>query len=267
MACSQQASIRIPHPTPISRQNRDRAHLGIRFFHLGSPDMRSQRHAVRASLFPHRCHRVHYILQDGGVFVARLTFVRSTSTHPLPPFHSHHYHYRSLGTASALRLPPLAIQDEIRPTLVPPQQYVTDPHPIPFPVHPFQTHVRAVLTANTVYPDGTVCISILHTPGDDPTMYEQASERWSPVQSVEKVLLSVISMLAGMPSISIPPICGPVGANTHSVEPNLESGANIDCCKLYRENKPVRTVFRIRDDSPVLYTRSLGIRATGERVH
>ena len=23
-------------------------------------------------------------------------------------------------------------------------------------------------------------------------------------------------------------------------EPNLESGANIDCCKLYRDNKPVR---------------------------
>jgi ubiquitin-conjugating enzyme E2 G2 len=49
----------------------------------------------------------------------------------------------------------------------------------------------------SVYPDGNVCISILHTPGDDPTMYEQASERWSPVQSVEKVILSVISMLAG----------------------------------------------------------------------
>lgn len=49
----------------------------------------------------------------------------------------------------------------------------------------------------TVYADGNVCISILHTPGDDPTMYEQASERWSPVQSVEKVILSVISMLAG----------------------------------------------------------------------
>lgn len=49
-----------------------------------------------------------------------------------------------------------------------------------------------------VYPDGTVCISILHAPGDDPTMYESASERWSPVQSVEKVILSVISMLAGM---------------------------------------------------------------------
>ena len=49
-----------------------------------------------------------------------------------------------------------------------------------------------------VYADGNVCISILHTPGDDPTMYEQASERWSPVQSVEKVILSVISMLAGV---------------------------------------------------------------------
>jgi hypothetical protein len=56
---------------------------------------------------------------------------------------------------------------------------------------------RSLTPRPPVYPDGTVCISILHTPGDDPTMYEQASERWSPVQSVEKVILSVISMLAG----------------------------------------------------------------------
>lgn len=48
-----------------------------------------------------------------------------------------------------------------------------------------------------VYPDGTVCISILHPAGDDPNMYELSSERWSPIQSVEKVLLSVLSMLAG----------------------------------------------------------------------
>ena len=27
--------------------------------------------------------------------------------------------------------------------------------------------------------------------------YESSNERWSPVQSVEKILLSVISMLAG----------------------------------------------------------------------
>ena len=49
----------------------------------------------------------------------------------------------------------------------------------------------------TVYADGSVCISILHTPGDDPLGYETAAERWSPVQSIEKILLSVISMLAG----------------------------------------------------------------------
>jgi len=49
-----------------------------------------------------------------------------------------------------------------------------------------------------VYADGRVCISILHAPGDDPMGYESSSERWSPVQSVEKILLSVVSMLAGM---------------------------------------------------------------------
>ena len=49
-----------------------------------------------------------------------------------------------------------------------------------------------------VYADGRVCISILHAPGDDPMGYEASSERWSPVQSVEKILLSVVSMLAGM---------------------------------------------------------------------
>ena len=62
-----------------------------------------------------------------------------------------------------------------------------------------------------MYKDGTVCISILHPPGDDPNHYESSSERWSPVQSVEKILLSVMSMLA---------------------EPNDESGANIDACVL-----------------------------------
>lgn len=55
-----------------------------------------------------------------------------------------------------------------------------------------------------VYPDGRVCISILHAPGDDPMGYESSAERWSPVQSVEKILLSVVSMLAGeaFPSVS-----------------------------------------------------------------
>ena len=54
---------------------------------------------------------------------------------------------------------------------------------------------------------GEVCISILHPPGDDAFGYEQASERWLPVHTVESILVSVISMLSS---------------------PNDESPANID---------------------------------------
>ncbi len=63
---------------------------------------------------------------------------------------------------------------------------------------------------------GEVCISILHAPGHDVFGYEQSCERWSPVQSVEKVLLSVISMLA---------------------EPNTESPANVEAAKMWREDR------------------------------
>lgn len=67
-----------------------------------------------------------------------------------------------------------------------------------------------------VYPDGRVCISILHTPGDDPNGYEQASERWSPVHTVETIMISIISMLSS---------------------PNDESPANIDAAKEWREDR------------------------------
>lgn len=67
-----------------------------------------------------------------------------------------------------------------------------------------------------VYPSGLVCISILHAPGDDPNHYEQANERWSPIQSVEKILISVMSMLA---------------------EPNDESPANVEAAKMWRERR------------------------------
>lgn len=62
---------------------------------------------------------------------------------------------------------------------------------------------------------GEVCISILHA-GEDQFGYESAAERWSPVQSVEKILLSVLSMLA---------------------EPNIESPASIDAAKQWRDDR------------------------------
>ncbi|KAF2095294.1 hypothetical protein NA57DRAFT_44916 [Rhizodiscina lignyota] len=46
-----------------------------------------------------------------------------------------------------------------------------------------------------IYPDGRLCISILHAPGDDEMSGESAAERWSPAQRVESVLISILSLL------------------------------------------------------------------------
>lgn len=46
-----------------------------------------------------------------------------------------------------------------------------------------------------IYPDGRLCISILHPPGDDEQSGETAAERWNPSQRVESVLISVLSLL------------------------------------------------------------------------
>ncbi|KAK3637699.1 Ubiquitin-conjugating enzyme E2 15 [Elasticomyces elasticus] len=67
-----------------------------------------------------------------------------------------------------------------------------------------------------IYPTGSVCISILHPPEDDKYGYESAAERWSPVQTPESILLSVISMLGS---------------------PNDESPANPEAGRLWREDK------------------------------
>ena len=87
-------------------------------------------------------------------------------------------------------------------TLTFPKDYPLNPPKMRFLgslYHPNGKHILVVevhkLTI-TVYANGEVCISILHPPGDDPNHYESASERWSPIQSVEKILISVMSMLA-----------------------------------------------------------------------
>lgn len=67
----------------------------------------------------------------------------------------------------------------------------------------------------SVYPNGEVCISILHPPEEDKYGYESAAERWSPVQTPETILLSVISMLSS---------------------PNDESPANVEAARLWRED-------------------------------
>lgn len=88
--------------------------------------------------------------------------------------------------------------------------------PKDYPLSPPNLKFDPPILHPNVYVDGGVCISILHPPGEDPNRYERPEERWSPVQSIEKILLSVVSMLA---------------------EPNVESGANIDACKLWRDDR------------------------------
>lgn len=67
-----------------------------------------------------------------------------------------------------------------------------------------------------VHSNGSVCISILHDAGEDEYGYEPANERWTPVHTLESIIMSVISMLA---------------------DPNDESPANIDAAKQWREDQ------------------------------
>lgn len=86
-----------------------------------------------------------------------------------------------------------------------PQDY---PYTPPGELH--QSHLGTPLTSSdfkflrplyhpNVYPDGRLCISILHAPGADERALEMAgetaAERWTPVQTVESVLISVLSLL------------------------------------------------------------------------
>lgn len=67
-----------------------------------------------------------------------------------------------------------------------------------------------------IYPDGDLCISILHKPGEDRTSGEAASERWSPLQGVESVLRSVLLLLD---------------------DPEIHSPANVDASVMYRDKR------------------------------
>ncbi|KAL2176349.1 ubiquitin-conjugating enzyme/RWD-like protein [Thermothelomyces heterothallicus CBS 202.75] len=86
-----------------------------------------------------------------------------------------------------------------------------------------------------VYPDGQLCISILHKPGEDIMSGEDASERWSPLQGAESVLRSVLLLLD---------------------DPEINSPANVDASVMYRDRrgeyyeKARETVERSKNDIP-----------------
>lgn len=86
--------------------------------------------------------------------------------------------------------------------------------PKDYPLRPPKMRFTTKIWHPNINPSGEVCISILHAPGADQYGYEDASERWSPVHSVESILISVISMLSG---------------------PNTDSPANLEAAKELRE--------------------------------
>lgn len=81
---------------------------------------------------------------------------------------------------------------------------------------PSLTFHRPVPFHPNVYPDGDLCISILHPPEDHVYGYEAASERWSPVQTPATILLSAISLF---------------------YSPNDESPAKVEAARLLREER------------------------------
>jgi len=89
--------------------------------------------------------------------------------------------------------------------------------PQEYPLLPPKMRFETPIFHPNIYSNGEVCISILHPPEDDKYGYESAAERWSPVQTPETILLSVISMLS---------------------DPNDESPANVEAADLWRNNLP-----------------------------
>lgn len=107
--------------------------------------------------------------------------------------------------------------------------------PEDFPFSPPQFRFTPAIYHPNVYRDGRLCISILHQ-GGDPMTDEPDAETWSPVQTVESVLISIVSLLE---------------------DPNISSPANVDAAVDYRKNpeqykqRVKMEVERSKQDIPV----------------
>jgi len=87
--------------------------------------------------------------------------------------------------------------------------------PPDYPMNPPVVTLVSDFWHPNVYPDGKVCISILHPPGVDEMSGELPGERWLPTQTVTTILLSIISLLNS---------------------PNTSSPANVDASVEWRKN-------------------------------
>ncbi|KAK4945551.1 Ubiquitin-conjugating enzyme subunit [Elasticomyces elasticus] len=88
--------------------------------------------------------------------------------------------------------------------------------PKDYPYKPPDFRFLKPLWHPNIYPDGRLCISILHAPGEDMMSGESAGERWSPAQRVESVLISILSLLD---------------------DAEISSPANVDASVMLRDEK------------------------------
>ncbi|EHY60500.1 Ubiquitin-conjugating enzyme subunit [Exophiala dermatitidis] len=98
--------------------------------------------------------------------------------------------------------------------------------PQDYPYKPPDFKFNKSLWHPNIYPDGRLCISILHPPGEDTMSGENPGERWSPAQRVESVLISILSLLD---------------------DAEISSPANVDASVMLRDNKEAYKA-RVRQD-------------------
>lgn len=87
--------------------------------------------------------------------------------------------------------------------------------PSDFPFSPPSFRFTPAIYHPNVYKDGRLCISILHRSGDA-TSGEADGETWSPAQTVETVLISIVSLLS---------------------DPNISSPANVDAAVAWNKDR------------------------------
>lgn len=86
--------------------------------------------------------------------------------------------------------------------------------PNDYPENPPTLYFKSEFWHPNIYPDGKVCMSSLHAPGDNEMDGESFDIRWKPINSVSSILNSVLLILQ---------------------EPNFGSPANIDASVQWRK--------------------------------
>lgn len=97
--------------------------------------------------------------------------------------------------------------------------------PFDYPYSPPRFRFTPSIFHPNVYRDGNICISILHRSGDSSSQ-ELASETWSPAQTVESVLISIVSLLS---------------------DPNVDSPANVDAAIAWRKDRKLYNQRVLKD--------------------